>query len=599
MKSRKLLALFLAIFMLASLIVPASAETITPETNVTNGIVGYDPALVEKVDFSDTTKYTSITNYAAGAAYLGYTISSVDEFYHFDSLITTAKQNLAGVKVYLTADLDFSKESTKYTARETENDVSKIIISPIGKENGWNPAAFAGVFDGQGYSIKNVIVRPETATTVGNGFFGLFGAFSGTVGKSAGIKNLVIDSSVTLDPFKTITGADVTTMITVGGLIGTIQGFTSNSTTAVASTPTIEIYNVCNNTNITYNSGTAAGLVAFAKMAIVKVTNCTNAGNVTQKVGGTTATGITSFAVGGLIGGICEPGQNKGYYSAAEIVNCRNTGTISTNHTKGTLGGILGGVFAHADHPARSLKIENCINNGDVVFAGTEPTIPVDWIAYAGILGFCNNTAKWTVTINGCKNYGTINANDTIKYDADKNPVVDQETGEYISTSLEKEISTQGTETNCVEAAGTPDPTYNMVAKYYQMSNKTYKNTEDADCYSLRLVALHNGKLDVLDSYSYTVTIKYGTDSVVTASTGELTSVRTEIAVDDKLGTGVTKISASTLGADYVSAVCINNIPTSIGAIEVTIVPTMTKGETTTTAAPITFTVDPAVYNAQ
>ena len=94
------------------------------------------------------------------------------------------------------------------------------------------------------------------------------------------------------------------------------------------------------------------------------------------------------------------------------------------------------------------------------------------------------------------------------------------------------------------------------------------------------------------------MTIQYG-DTTVQASTGALTSVRTEIAVDSKLGEGVTKISASALGADYVSAVRIDNIPTSIGKITVTIVPTMTKGETTTTAAPITFTVDPAVYNAQ
>ncbi len=592
MKSRKLLALFLAIFMLASLVVPASAETITPETNVTNGIVGYDAALVEKVDLTDAT---SISNYGKDGytTYTKFTISSYAEWLAFDALITET-YSLKDITVYLTQDIDCGTYEESVLT-------SKGVINPIGtitsSSSDWAPKAFAGVLDGQGYCIKNAILRPEHARQVNDGFYGLFMALSADKADTEGcvIKNFIIDSSVEYDTTKDKDGTAITpNKVAIGGLVGTIDTKYGNGVTTASACGKITISNVMNKASFTFNAGNSGGLVMFAKCCTLIMENCTNAGNMTQTA---TSTSVVAGekAIGGIVGALGEFHKTsaKGYYMSVTIANCRNTGDI-THASKTTVAGIVGGALtgftestvseAKIGTKNRDLTISNCINNGNVTYTGAETS----WACASGIFGF--NKCWKTISINNCKNYGTITST-SASY------VAQIQGGSQFKIDGVQPITTTGC-SNSDTNSGKADPTYNMVAKYYQMSNKTYKNTEDADCYSIRLVALHNGDLALLDSYAYDITIQYG-DTTVQASTGALTSVRTEIAVDSKLGEGVTKISASALGADYVSAVRIDNIPTEIGAITVTIVPTMTKGETTTTAAPITFTVDPAVYNAQ
>ena len=602
MKSRKLLALFLAIFMLASLIVPASAETITPETNVTNGVVGYDAALVDKLTTEEMAAIPSISTYAADftakTVKTAYKIESAADWQTFDDLVKStavdevvnaeknqiAHKAFSGVTIYLAKDIDFNGDVITPIGASAEvtrdKETGKYTVTG---DFGWYPYGFAGVFDGQGYAIKNVTIRPETKAQVNNQFFGVFTNLTDLGDVPCKVKNFVIDSTVVLDAFTSIDGTALSYKhdnwqgAHVAGLAGSACGFRAENVA------TVVIENVCNKAPINFDSRDAAGIINMVKICDLTMINVTNEGDLTQK---TYLRGYNNkAAIGGLIGRFGE--SDKDAQVSGVITNCRNAGDITVHAVNSTVGGIVGGAFQKS--VARTLTITNCINNGNIT--GSRYTVEGEvaddqlshasqkwWHVYGGVFGWSDG--NFTINMNGCKNYGTISS------------TIGQSGGGMY------QIAHQWNKTNCVEAAGSMDPTYNMVAKYYQMSNKTYKNTEDADCYSIRLVALHNGDLALLDSYAYDITIQYG-DTTVQASTGALTSVRTEIAVDSKLGEGVTKISASALGADYVSAVRIDNIPTSIDKITVTIVPTMTKGETTTTAAPITFTVDPAVYNAQ
>ena len=569
MKSRKLLALFLAIFMLASMIVPASAETITPDMNDSYSdatTVGYDPALVEEADL---TTVPNILDYDTNTSATAYKITSVEGWAKFDALVDAASGgSLLGKTVYLANNLDFEGAT----------------ITPIGtfqSSNQWNPYSFSGVFDGQGHTIKNVTIEASYTNEVKYGFFGLFSRIAPVYGSECGIKNFIIDSTVKFS-FPDSLGLDRS-----GGgcLIGTIQGTNNNG--SWAAVPDVEIYNVCNKADMSYSSRSAAGLIMFAKCCNLIMTNCENQGDLTY-TGASLRHNVCSAGIGGLLGSFAEKNAHVG---SLNMSNCRNTGNIEVEPETSlaafsntiSIGGLIGVLNNSTGNTTTQFAtISNSINNGNITVSNLNVNSSASYIA--GILASYSSSSGESgtiATIDGCINYGSIvinNCGALAKEDAIM-------PGAY--TGIKS--------TNCVDATGKPDPTYNMVAKYYQMSNKTYKNG-DVDSYSLRLVALHNGDLTALDSYSYDVTIKNG-DTTVSANTGKLFTVKTSI-VADNMGEGATKITNEMLGCDYISAVRIDNIPVSIGEITVTIVPTMTKDGVDTAAAPITFTVDPVVYNA-
>ncbi len=186
------------------------------------------------------------------------------------------------------------------------------------------------------------------------------------------------------------------------------------------------------------------------------------------------------------------------------------------------------------------------------------------------MLGYTKDAASYE--INNCKNYG----------------VFDIGGGNNKSNGIAG-VDVKGEGNSNI--SGGMDPTYNMVAKYYQVSNKTYE-VEGQICYSLRLVALHNG-IEDYSNYGYDISITIN-GKTYTKSTDALTTVNTKINVDTMMGENVTEVYATQLGAEYLSAVCIDDIPVDINedgtndAISVTITP---KVNGTAISDPITFEV--------
>lgn len=190
-----------------------------------------------------------------------YPLATVADIKWFTNLVNV--EHMTTVKAKLTADIDFEGVVNAHT--------------PIGPNSTYK---YNGVFDGQGHSIKNMILDLNQD---GVGFFGW--VRGGTI-----IRNLVIDESCSVKGNKL-----------VGGLIGAIQ-------TAADIPLTVE--NCVNQAKVT-GSGPAGGIIGAGQSGYpsIKLTNCLNTGEIT----GTPATAFCSWI-------------NKG---GSSVTNCVNTGIIN------------------------------------------------------------------------------------------------------------------------------------------------------------------------------------------------------------------------------------------------------------------------------
>ena len=139
------------------------------------------------------------------------------------------------------------------------NDIDFLNIenlhNPLGPSTG---AKFKGVFDGQGYSIKNMIINRPTVEA--QGFFGWLQGNDNTT-----IKNLIIDSSCS------IIGANK-----CGGLAGASQN--------ESNVAKITIENVVNEADVTVSGQDAAGIVGgeTGGKATYYIHNVVNTGTITS-----------------------------------------------------------------------------------------------------------------------------------------------------------------------------------------------------------------------------------------------------------------------------------------------------------------------------
>lgn len=163
-----------------------------------------------------------------------YQISNANELVNFSALVNAGPANLAAV---LTTDIDMTGKGGAYT--------------PIGT----NDHRYAGTFDGQKHSIKNLVID------TGNSNIGLFGYLA----NGATIKNLIIDSTCS---FRGLTK--------VGGIAGYARGGGT-----VTLTNVINMANVACTGGSTGNEGNAAGLIAcVTDNTILIAKNCANTGTV-------------------------------------------------------------------------------------------------------------------------------------------------------------------------------------------------------------------------------------------------------------------------------------------------------------------------------
>ena len=195
---------------------------------------------------------------------------------------------------YLLADIDFSN-------------VNSNDLLPIGRNNS---ISFTDIFDGQGHSIKNLIIPDKrTNNNVETEYSGLFGY----IGKEGIIKNLhIINASTT----------DNQTCKRVGGIASRNEGI-------------IQDCSIQNSSLKSASGGYVGGICAILASGSY-IINCKSTNN--------TITASSESQVGGIIGGHC-----------GKILNCY-TYDNSLNVGDGSYaGGIAGSVST-----SETLEIANC-----------------------------------------------------------------------------------------------------------------------------------------------------------------------------------------------------------------------------------------------
>lgn len=256
------------------------------------------PYAVSKQTSVTVQAIPTITNYDLGLKTAG-SEENPYVLYKIEDLVCLAKNvnngtTFANQYLKMLNDLDFKREIDYYNSKDTSfGDLngnaadSNQILNEMTTGTGFimvgnsEANSFQGTWDGDSHSILNIYIN-KTGDTLDTPY-GLFRAI-----KNATIKNTFLYGDYTFDKdgsafagniygitkvsnchnYVNITNSEKDKSI--GGLLGTLQGATTNVT----------IDNCSNHGNITNNSGAAAGLVGFVISSTVTINNSYNTGDV-------------------------------------------------------------------------------------------------------------------------------------------------------------------------------------------------------------------------------------------------------------------------------------------------------------------------------
>jgi Leucine-rich repeat (LRR) protein len=266
--------------------------------------------------------------------------------------------NLSG-KYYLTADIDLSDGGWK----------------PLGEYNN----GFTGIFDGQGYVIRNIKISNSQYSA------GLFGYVNNAIIRNVGLE----DTNIWLTDGLSVYVGGIVGIAGNGSLISNCYNtgrvtadsdFWVGGISGVIHKSTItDCYNTSNVINIQNTAGGISGGTGGES----KIYNCFNTGNVISESGG-------------------EAGGISGSIGGAIISNCFNSGEIQAS---ANMGSRAGGIVGVAESDSFEFIITDCYNIG-IVSARSEQRLDDD----DGILGNIRNIYS-DIVIN-CYSYingvGTI-----------------------------------------------------------------------------------------------------------------------------------------------------------------------------------------------
>lgn len=295
---------------------------------------------------------------------------------------SSARNNLAGVYFKMMNDVDLASLT----------DFLGIAQAPLTASSSNSTYTFNGVFDGNGFKIKNLKLVGVTFDDSGvvqsagskksRQYVGLFG----TLGATAKVSNLTIDASCSISGYNYVgsitgyakTGAEITSCVNYAEVVG----YNSNTGGISGYNQTNTMINKCTNYGtIEGRNQYVGGITSYADY-LVTVSNCANYGKVS--------------AWGQYVGGIVAKAYRTSSQTAPQIKRCYNAGSIYGNYSVG--GGIVG--------TASLAVISECVNVGDVnlVYFNEKRTPGTQYDA-GGILGTGDGN-----TITNCLNAGTITA---------------------------------------------------------------------------------------------------------------------------------------------------------------------------------------------
>ncbi len=274
-----------------------------------------------------------------------------------------------------------------------------------------NNPCFTGTFDGQGYTIDNLVINNEAVAP--NGVAGLFGIVRDGV-----VKNVTLGEGCSYN----VKGSTATSYCFVGGIAAVITGKSNvdacvNKAAIFANQPVVQ----------QLAEGGIVGYV-YAFDVEASITNCKNYGTLSSETSSDN-NGGKGLQLGGIVGSLQHPAED-GYF--AVVKDCENYGTINAKSARaGGIAGLLNkgalvsgsanygeitqeNVLANnrnggiAGIMQGTSKIENCTNYGNVSFIVANNT------THGYIGGIVGQTGGDGDIIDGCVNYGTLRS-DIIK----------------------------------------------------------------------------------------------------------------------------------------------------------------------------------------
>ena len=197
--------------------------------------------------------------------------------------------------------------SSDKNLRELLTDKEGVGFTPISEDTGSGDLIFAGIFDGQNNEIQNLY---ENGTTGG-----LFNSINRATIKNLGLTNVDINNNKGVGGITNISyGGEFYNCYVTGNISGSAVGALIGS--ARGKLTMINCYSTAN----IQSTGGAGGLINYNDIgSILEIVNCYNSGNVSTSVTGTSQ---TYNSVSGIIGGIYNTGTRN-------IINTLSMGNLS------------------------------------------------------------------------------------------------------------------------------------------------------------------------------------------------------------------------------------------------------------------------------
>ncbi len=280
-------------------------------------------------------------------------------------------------------------------------DLSELVLTRSGVVSNWIPVGtpekpFTGIFDGNGYTIKNLKLV-ETEAKEGKAFIGFFGYAEDATIKNVTFENVYMNiPCLDIDHSQghigavagSLEGTSTIENVTVKGDIRIEATVTANGASRVAVVAGGNSYGnvTMKNVHVIANEGSYlkannnVGALAGQLQGKNVFENCSSNIDVTG----------TKFFAGGIIGLAAGDSQ---------FTNCHTTGDVTVtagregrNHDQYRVGGIAGG---WADGAKNVCTLTGCSYTGEISGKNSDGSVasPLDYLGYVG-RGY---------TLNGCK----------------------------------------------------------------------------------------------------------------------------------------------------------------------------------------------------
>ena len=362
--------------------------------------------------------------------------------------------------VYISAPDDLKNMNGSYYY-ELTNDIDLSDLEWLGNE-------FNGVFDGKGYSIKNMSFVGTKKNA--DAYIGLFSRGSGV------IKNLNIKEATVIADLRSDDGNKYE--LYCGGIVAYV-----NDPISILNC-TVDEYSVFGVTNTTGGSAHVGGLLGRGWYVKALISNCTNASSIT-------ALGLNVYATGGFVGSISQD-------STITVVECENTGAINGGHSGGLLG--FGGDGTYTGD--NWVHIENSVNSGAIKgqysAGGLIGSLSINSVEY-----------KSDFIVSNCFNIGSVGSDgpcgglighfgdvNTIIINCANGGIVNMEKLRELIGDHYSDISVLTVE-NCYSLASSNGLCYGESCTVYQLNSKEFYTETlgwDEDVWDFSELDVENGK---------------------------------------------------------------------------------------------------------